>query len=382
MMRGIIIDDEKLSIVANKNVLEATGNIEIVRVYDDSVQALGEIADIQPDVCFLDIKMPGANGFQVAKQIKAIFQQVDIVFITAYQEFALDAFEAHVFDYMLKPLHPDRVAQFANRWERHQLRVQGIHTEPVRDAESLQLDPQICVLGGLKLRTPQGDNLFIKWRTAKTEELFSYFLIHPNSPISRDKILDALWPEQIGLEGNAILHTTIYRLKKALKDTIFEDAITYSDASYLFRMNLQSCDLYLLEKELRQLLPADERSAQRLNLVLDLFKGSVFEERMYEWSFGVREVVLQMFTRASHELANYYARNYDIANVERCYLRVLRYSAFDEETSELLLKSYAQRGERAAFLRHYKIFKTMLDRTYGLEPKQSIQALYEQVKSI
>ncbi len=107
-MKAIIIDDERLARQELKNLLAAHKEIEIIAECSDAQQAKEKINELKPDVIFCDIQMPGKSGLELAEEISGA---VDIVFITAHDEHAIKAFELNAFDYLLKPIQPQRLAE-------------------------------------------------------------------------------------------------------------------------------------------------------------------------------------------------------------------------------------------------------------------------------
>jgi len=114
-MRALIVDDERLARNELRRMLESFPQIEIIDEAvngDDAVQKIGEL---KPDLLFLDIQMPGKNGFEVLSSLSDSVPEV--IFTTAYDEFALKAFEFHAADYLLKPIDPQRLAEAIKRLE-------------------------------------------------------------------------------------------------------------------------------------------------------------------------------------------------------------------------------------------------------------------------
>ena len=107
-MRALIVDDERLARKELSKLLEEHPSIEVVGEAMNADEAEQMINDQNPDLLFLDIQMPGRTGFQ-------LFESLDsaplVVFTTAYDEFALKAFEVNALDYLLKPIHPERLSE-------------------------------------------------------------------------------------------------------------------------------------------------------------------------------------------------------------------------------------------------------------------------------
>jgi two-component system LytT family response regulator len=107
-MKAIVIDDERLARAELKRLLAAYPEIEVVAESSNAKQAREQIASLQPDVLFLDVQMPGETGIQLLESLEPPAPQV--VFTTAYDEFAVKAFELNALDYLLKPVDPTRLA--------------------------------------------------------------------------------------------------------------------------------------------------------------------------------------------------------------------------------------------------------------------------------
>jgi len=105
--RAVTVDDEPPALRRLRGLLAAEAEIEIVGEFADPAQALEGIAALRPDVAFLDIQMPGMTGLELARELGP--RPPLVVFVTAYDQHALAAFDVHAFDYLLKPVEPARL---------------------------------------------------------------------------------------------------------------------------------------------------------------------------------------------------------------------------------------------------------------------------------
>ena len=106
-MRAIIIDDERLARAELRKLLQEFPEVEIVDEAANAQEGIEKIDALQPDLIFLDIQMPGKTGFDMLAELERAPQ---VVFTTAYDEFALKAFQVNALDYLLKPIDPKRLA--------------------------------------------------------------------------------------------------------------------------------------------------------------------------------------------------------------------------------------------------------------------------------
>ncbi|QQS35915.1 MAG: response regulator [Ignavibacteriales bacterium] len=105
-MKALIIDDERLARVELRRLLTPFKEINIVGEAVNAEDALDKITELKPELIFLDIQMPGKNGFQLLEELDSV---PVVVFTTAYDEYALKAFEYNAMDYLLKPIEPKRL---------------------------------------------------------------------------------------------------------------------------------------------------------------------------------------------------------------------------------------------------------------------------------
>jgi two-component system LytT family response regulator len=106
-MRAIIIDDERLARAELRKLLQEFPEVEVVDEAANAEEGIEKIDSLQPDLIFLDIQMPGKTGFDMLAQLE---RSPQVIFTTAYDEFALKAFEVNALDYLLKPIEPKRLA--------------------------------------------------------------------------------------------------------------------------------------------------------------------------------------------------------------------------------------------------------------------------------
>ena len=114
-IKTIIIDDEALAIHELEMMLKSHPAIEVIARCEKATEALDTIKEQKPDLIFLDINMPGMDGFQLLEHLEEV---PEVVFVTAYDEFAIRAFEINALDYLLKPVNPERLTEAVTRLEK------------------------------------------------------------------------------------------------------------------------------------------------------------------------------------------------------------------------------------------------------------------------
>lgn len=108
-LRALLVDDERLARVELREMLSSSPHVKVVGEADSVTSALARIEELQPELLFLDVQMPGEGGFELLARLPE--RPFQVIFVTAHDTHALRAFEVNALDYLLKPVHPDRLAR-------------------------------------------------------------------------------------------------------------------------------------------------------------------------------------------------------------------------------------------------------------------------------
>ena len=139
-MKAIIVDDERLARNELKSLLQEFPEVEIIEECNSADSAIIAVDQLKPDVVFLDIHMPGKDGFGVLEELDYV---PHVIFITAYDEYALKAFDVNALDYLLKPIEKDRLRAAIEK-------VKTEMIEPITPSNKLGLNNQVFVKDGDK----------------------------------------------------------------------------------------------------------------------------------------------------------------------------------------------------------------------------------------
>ena len=140
-MKALLIDDERLARNELRRLLAAHADIEIAGEAVDADDAAAKVAALKPDIIFLDVQMPGADGFSLLEQLEPPLPLV--IFTTAYYEFAVKAFEFNALDYLLKPVDPNRLVAALEK-----VRPHGSAAPFAGGRDRLSLDDKVFVREG------------------------------------------------------------------------------------------------------------------------------------------------------------------------------------------------------------------------------------------
>lgn len=144
-MKVLLVDDERLARKEMNGLLKNYPELEVVGECANADEAIEQINEKNPDLVFLDIQMPGKNGFDMLRELE---RTPEIVFVTAYDEYAIRAFQVNALDYLLKPVHPDRLDECVKKILAEEETEEDV--EAVESTERLAQDDQIFLKDGEK----------------------------------------------------------------------------------------------------------------------------------------------------------------------------------------------------------------------------------------
>ncbi|MGN7116453.1 response regulator [Lysinibacillus odysseyi] len=256
MLKAVIVDDEMLVSNFLKIQLESTGLATVIDQFQKPSTALSEIPNLKPDVVFLDIEMPGMNGIELGTKLLNTCIGLEIIFVTAYNQYAVDAFKLNAIHYLLKPA------------DEEDLRIALERVIEKRKAYSdivLNNNLRIELLGHIKI-FQNSQEVRLKWPTVKVEELFALMLMCRNHGIEKWQLTEKLWPSIELKKAEQNLYTTIYRLKKILLESGLDVRIKNAKGKYF--LELSNCTIDIDEQ-------------RQFN------KAVLFGDKQYSWVEGL-----------------------------------------------------------------------------------------------
>ena len=205
--RGVIAEDEELLRTALSSLLkEAWPQLQIVAECEDGASALESIAELQPDVAFLDIRMPGLTGIDVARGLADASPRTQVVFVTAYDQYAIDAFEQGAIDYLLKPITRERLLATV---QRIQARAAAGHP----DGATLE-----ALLRHLSAREMPASKPPLVWITASTGKDTRLIMVDDVAYFQADNKYTTV----MTAEGESLLRTPLRELLDSLDAATFK----------------------------------------------------------------------------------------------------------------------------------------------------------------
>lgn len=284
MLRAIVVDDEPIILNELASMLANDKRIEIIGMYNDPLQLLQEIERLSPDCVFMDIEMPGLSGIELAERMSMEGNiQPDIVFITAYNHYASQAFDVNAIDYLLKPISPERMYKTIDKLVKRmeESRRMELGSAPV------EVQCQIRSFGAFEVKQ---DGRAVKWTRTKSKELLAYLLQYEGKWISKYKLCDEQWGEYEPERALAYLQTSLYALRKNLKAAGCTGLhIEYVNDRYRLKVTDAKWDYHQFEAVYAQY---KQTHAQELaQQALALCTGEYLEGEDWPWSDIMREEI-------------------------------------------------------------------------------------------
>lgn len=362
-MKAILIDDEKPALQHLERLLSKDGRLQITGKYTSARLGLQHLQQEQTDVVFLDIGMPEMNGLEAAEHIMGMDSSIRIVYITAYSEYAIDAFELNAVDYLLKPVTAQRLGKTLER-------LVGRETEADPASVSAVAGDSACILcfKRLEFEVQSEPGRKTQWRTSKAQEVFALMLHNRGQWILKDMIVDLVWPDFKPEKAVTNLHTTVYHIRKLLKTWGMDVAVEFSQERYRLVIGNVALDVEQFVRGWRGGPVENEQEWESREAVLALYRGDYLGEHHYDWAETKRKELqvgfLQMALRsAEYELASQRPRQ-ALARL----IKLQEVDPYSEDICRLILRSYADLGDFLGFRNHYESYKTLLESELGIHP--------------
>lgn len=227
-MKVLLVDDEKLQLLRLEEcVKEVLKDAEILS-YTNPKLAIEENKDQHIDIAFLDIEMPVINGLMLAKQLKRINPTINIVFVTAYNHYALDAYQIHASGYVTKPVNVQKIKN----------EVDGLRY-PVNMNSSKKVS--VKCFGNFEVFV---DGEPLKFSYSKSKELFAYLVDREGSAININELNAVLWDE----DHKSYLRNLVSDIKKTFNDAGVKDVFIKRHNECFVNVENIECDAYEYKK--------------------------------------------------------------------------------------------------------------------------------------
>lgn len=245
------------------------------------------------------------------------------------------------------------------------------------DAETGTVPLQIATLGQFRIRGIKSTD----WRTVKARDLLAY-LVHQGEPVSKEKILEDLWPDIDQKRAEHIFRTTLYYLRQILKRINSPAMVHYESQQCQLRPGSFSSDRQRFQElaaaGLREGIVSQEAVAL-LEQAVELYRGEYMDGMDYPWLLPYKENLKYLCLEAHKQLARRYMEAEDYVRAITHLTRVEEYDYFTEEAHVMLMTAFARQGNYSAIRRQYRKMELIWKQELGLSLPPAIQDVYRSI---
>ena len=285
MINVVVIDDEKLAVENLIFFLKKFDCINVVDGFTEVGPLLECLNKVDIQLVFTDIEMPEMNGLELASYIIEKHPNIEVVFATAYNQYAVQAFELNAIDYILKPIGSNRLASTIEKIQK-------------RIPDKKERSVEIRTLGGFEILI---DGKPIPFKLAKAKEVLAFLVHNQGKSMGWMPIADEVWPDSIDdkkLMNN--FHVACFSLRTFLADNQISEIFDYGRNTYKVNVDKFKCDLY----ELIDTYQVYQKT-KKVNIFTDVYDmGDYLENLNYSWCYGMQDKVRKMVRELQKAWAN------------------------------------------------------------------------------
>ena len=382
-MKAIYIDDEQYNHIYLKRLADEIGGIELVKTYQNAVGVVEECAEILPDIAFVDIEIPGVDGLELAERLQNALPQIDVVFVTAFSRYAVEAFRVNALDYLLKPVDKAeliRVIEKVKKRGQRDILTGGAGRGRRGTGQDADRGPdhgkELVCLGRMGIRSNIGYT-DIEWITKKSQELFAYLLLNHGRAVDKWVLCDLLWPDVENEKVVTNLHTTVYRLKNTLRTVDAPVSVTSSIGHY--RLTLENCraDFIEFEREAEQIADGAESSLQNLLRLERMYGGELFGGNDYIWAMD-RAATLERYHRMLlYKIAERY-RETSLTESLNYYQKIVKADCGQENAVLEIIRIYRRLGDVRGLEAYRRYYEERVWTEMGCLPSDGLRRAFAQ----
>ncbi len=224
-MKILLVDDEKLQLIRLLNTVKKVLPDSEILSYTNPVLAFKENENNLIDIAFLDIEMPEINGIQLAKKLKKINPKINVIFVTAYDNYALDAYKLHASGYVTKPVNEKKVKD---------------------ELEGLRYDVELKTSKKLQVKCFGNFEVFyngvpLKFARSKSKELFAYLIDREGAAINVNELNAVLWEDD---DHKSYFRNLVSDITATLKSVGLDDVFIKRHNECFIDISKVDCDAY------------------------------------------------------------------------------------------------------------------------------------------
>ncbi len=360
MIRAIVVDDEQPSLDRLEKLLKDSGLIELGGKFTEPAEALEFLKKSKVDAVFLDVEMPDMDGIELSSHIIDLQGSIAVVFVTAYNQYAVEAFRMNALDYLLKPVSADRLKETLHRI----IEVKGIRM--------LHRGIHAGCFGRFSVSIGTEE---VKFRTEKAEELLAFLIDRRGGFVSRREIIENLWEDFDG--DRAIIHfnTTLHYVKKALLLYGIQIPIMYERGGYRFDTGGLTCDYLRFCDFVENAGAIEQENILEYERTAELYTGEYLSGWEYSWVEIKRQLLEEQYIGMLLDISEYYKGAGKCQKAAKWLKAGLLRGPLHRELNYRLIEVLLLANERMLASRYYEIYRNSLREKLKQEPDEEFRKL-------
>ncbi|MBB6734143.1 response regulator [Cohnella zeiphila] len=371
-MKVILVDDEPAMHLILRKMLAKLPEVQVAGAFTDTKAAtdfLGANADI--GLAFVDISMTGENGLAFAAKLDAAGSPVQLVFVTSHKEYALDAYDLSVLDYLVKPVTQERLQRAVHRaLANEQASRLARRASAVPDTGRTV----VTVLGDVVVSNEAGR---VKWISRKCTELFSYLLLYRGRRIPRSRLIADIFGGMEQDHAEKYLNTTVYQLRKSLEPLGLRDAVRSENDGYALELADPSIDYAEFEKHAKRLQGMEPGDVELARQIESSYAGDLFGDKAYVWAIHETERYAEMYESLAKRLAEDLITAQDTSAASMLLLKLNQRNPLDESVIRLMMTLRERIGDKKGLTALYTDYVRLLNRELGIRPSGDLIHHYD-----
>ncbi|MBJ6359741.1 response regulator [Paenibacillus sp. GCM10012307] len=370
-MKVILVDDEPAMHLIMRRMLNKLSGVEVSAAFTDTGSAaayLREHHDIA--LAFVDISMPDEDGISFAARGGSGEFNAQIVFVTSHKDYALQAYELSVIDYLVKPVSQERLERTVNRMLAGR---QALPQSGLQKSEGNTAAAAVTMLGDVFVQSGAGR---VKWISRKSAELFAYLLLYKGKRVPRTRLLEDIFGGMTQVNAENYLNTSVYQLRKSLEPLQLREAVHSINDGYMLELEDAVIDYEEFLSRVEQMRHIDPTNIEEAQHIERMYTGELFGDRAYVWAIMETERLARLYTAFALRLAETMLNVKDLAGALKLLLKLHGRNPLEESAIRLLMQGYVLAADKKALTAQYTRYVRLLSKELGIKPSQELVTYY------
>lgn len=367
LLKTIIVDNDSESV---NRLREYMDELDIVKVFTSNDFKLRDIEKLEPELIFMNIQELSCIHIGLIQYMSKHNLSSHLVFIKNNEEVANEPALIQDVKSIVKPFTKEKLATLSRL----------IHMDIVQPSYP---QVEVCLFKHFHFKYDGKRFANVKWRTAKSRELFVYLVQHYKENVRKDVLIELLWPDTTVEKGYDNLYAAIYYLRKLLRELNIGININNNVHGYEIEFMNVTCDMIEFERIFEEITDhlyddLDTRSLMKLFRKLEkLYIGEYLEEESYVWKENKRDKYRIQYLSIARKIITNLTEEEDFTEAIVLVLHIQKLYPYLDYSYFTLMKLYNEFGDMANVEREYNKLKKMLESEFNTEPNSKVKDWYQ-----